>query len=369
MRIWILEPYYTGSHRTWADGYRRHSRHEIELHTLDGHFWKWRMHGAAITFARQLSRRQERPDLLLATDMLNLPYFLALTRRSLAGIPVVLYLHENQLTYPFPPGEKRDLHYGFINYASALAADRVLFNSHHHFEEFFDELPRLLKHFPDHNNLGTVEEIREKSAVLPVGCDLSRFDGYRLDDEDLCSSVPLILWNHRWEYDKDPETFFGALYRLADEGYSFRLAIAGESFRRVPREFEEAKERLGDRMVHCGYAEGVEAYARLLWRSHVVISTAIHEFFGIAVVEAIYCGCYPLLPNRLTYPEILPQKAWSEHLYQDFEDLLRRLRTFLATPHQGDTDGLRRAMRRFDWPRIVGQYDRLMEDVASQGNR
>jgi glycosyltransferase involved in cell wall biosynthesis len=242
----------------------------------------------------------------------------------------------------------------------------VVFNSQHHHSEFFDELPRLLKHFPDHNNMETVEEIRDRSVVLPVGCDLSRLDDYRPEDEDLPPRVPLILWNHRWEYDKDPEMFFRALYRMADEGYPFQLAIAGESFRQVPHEFEEAEKRLGSRIVHSGYAESLQTYARLLWRSHVVISTAIHEFFGISVVEAIYCGCYPLLPNGLTYPGILPKEAWAEHLYQDFGDLLGKLRNILATPYRWETERLRCAMRRFDWPLVVEQYDRLMEDAVSQ---
>ena len=365
MRIWVLEPYYTGSHRTWADGYRAHSRHDVELHTLPGRFWKWRMHGAAVTLAGRLSSRRDWPDLLLVSDMLNLPYFLALTRRFAADVPVALYLHENQMTYPFPPGEKRDLHYGFINYASALAADRVLFNSRYHSDEFFDELPRLLKHFPDYTNLDTVAEIRENSDVLPVGCDLSRLDSFQLDRRNSRSDAPLILWNHRWEYDKDPETFFRALYVLCEEGYDFRLAIVGESFRQVPEEFERARQRLGDRIVRYGYVESAEEYARLLWASDLVVSTAIHEFFGIAVVEAIHCGCYPILPKGLTYPEILPQESWPEHLYVSFEDLLAKLRDFLATPGTWDPSTLQRAVQRFDWPVVVERYDRIMEDVVA----
>ena len=58
--------------------------------------------------------------------MTNLPAFLALTRRELSGVPTVLYMHENQLTYPMPPGSKRDLTYGAIQHLSILAADRVL---------------------------------------------------------------------------------------------------------------------------------------------------------------------------------------------------------------------------------------------------
>ena len=35
------------------------------------------------------------------------------------------------------------------------------------------------------------------------------------------------------------------------------------------------------------------------------VSTATHEFFGLAAAEAIATGLYPLLPERLAYPELL----------------------------------------------------------------
>ncbi|HSR31236.1 MAG TPA: DUF3524 domain-containing protein, partial [Anaerolineae bacterium] len=156
----MVEPYYTGSHQAWADGYRAHSRHDVRLLTLPGRFWKWRMQGGAVTLAHKVRALNERPDLVLASDMLNLPVFLTLAGEGLATMPVALYFHENQLTYPLQSGEKRDLHYGFINFVSALRADAVLFNSAYHLEAFFEELPRLLKHFPDYNELWAVDALR-----------------------------------------------------------------------------------------------------------------------------------------------------------------------------------------------------------------
>ncbi len=147
---------------------------------------------------------------------------------------------------------------------------------------------------------------------------------------------PLILWNQRWEYDKDPATMLRALYALADEGLPFRVALAGESFRVQPVEFEAARARLGGRLVHYGYAESEADYARLLWDADVVLSTAIHEFFGVSIVEAIYCGCRPVLPHRLSYPELLPPEAHDACLYTGFEDLLAKLRVALAQPAPRD---------------------------------
>jgi len=252
LRVWLLEPYSSGSHRAWAEGFRAHSQHQVVPLVLPGRFWKWRMHGGAVTLARQALSLREQPHVILATDMLDLTTFLALTRERCHDVPAALYFHENQLTYPLQPGEKRDLHYGFMNFASALAAQKVLFNSAFHMESFFEELPRLLKHFPDYNELQEVERLRARSAVVPLGLDLRRLDAHR--PQTRRSGRPLILWNHRWEYDKDPETFFRAIDILVAEGLDFGLILLGESFRQKPQEFLDAQRQMPDRIVQFGYA-------------------------------------------------------------------------------------------------------------------
>jgi glycosyltransferase involved in cell wall biosynthesis len=361
MNIWLVEPYYTGSHQAWADGYQAYSDHDVHLLTLPGRFWKWRMQGGAVTLARQAAALDERPDLTLASDMLNVPTFLTLSN-GLHDVPLALYFHENQLTYPLQPGEKRDLHYGFVNLVSALRADAAFFNSAYHLEAWFDELPRLLKHFPDYTELWTVDTLREKSQVLPLGLDLARFDAHR--PESAATGRPLLLWNHRWEYDKDPETFFRTVYTLADEGLDFGLVVLGESFRNLPAEFLAARERLPERFVHFGYAEDFFTYARLLWQADIVVSTAIHEFFGTAVIEACYCGCFPVLPRRLSYPELIPAQHHGACLYDDFESLLERLRGAITRIEEVRAFSLQEQMARFGWRRMAPRYDEIFEQLV-----
>ena len=128
------------------------------------------------------------------------------------------------------------------------------------------------------------------AVLLPLGLDLKRFDEHQ---PNLENEIPLILWNHRWEADKNPEAFFSALYRLVEDGYEFNIALAGENFRQQPDEFERAKDFFGERVLHYGYMESFAEYATLLWQSDYVISTAYQDFFGISVAEAMYCGCIP----------------------------------------------------------------------------
>ena len=223
MKILIVEPFYTGSHKAWAEGYASSSSHEIKIISLPGRFWKWRMHGGAVTLARMYMESKLQPDLILTTDMLDLTIFLSLTRSRTANIPTAVYFHENQLSYPWSStdrdvGKKRNIHYGFINYTTALTADHIFFNSQYHMNSFLTEALKMLKHFPDHNELETISKITEKSSVLHLGLDLSRFDKHQCEKD---SGTPLLLWNHRWEYDKNPEKFFNALEILSEKGLDF----------------------------------------------------------------------------------------------------------------------------------------------------
>ena len=169
MNITLLEPFYTGSHADWIDEYVRHSRHKINVLSLSGHHWKWRMHGGAVTLARKFLSSKQTPDLLLATDMLDLTTFLALTRKTTANLPTALYFHENQLTYPIKNEKERDYQFGFTQITSCLASDAVWFNSAFHHDEFLDALRAFLKRMPDNRPLDAIDEIRNISSVHPPG--------------------------------------------------------------------------------------------------------------------------------------------------------------------------------------------------------
>ena len=383
MKVLILEPYFTGSHKNWAEGYRKFSKHEVDILSLPGNFWKWRMHGGAVTLAQKYLAGDFAPDLLLATDMLDLTTFLALTKDRTAGIPTAVYFHENQLSYPWSPEDrdvlqKRDKHYGFINYVTALAADAVFFNSGYHRQSFLDELRRFLKHFPDYQDLGNIDKIASKSDVLPLGIDLSRFDEFRpqarkAEEETRKSEtggrfsnsdaqIPLILWNHRWEFDKNPNDFFQALFILAERGIDFQVAILGECFSRQPKEFILAREVLGDRIVHFGYAESFADYAAWLWRTDILPVTSKQDFFGASVVEAIYCGCLPLLPNRLAYPELLPVQQFAGCFYQEFDGLVELLAAAIQESGTAPA-GFSEDARKYDWSAMATQYDETLATI------
>lgn len=351
MKILLIEPFFTGSHQSWCEGFQRHSQHDIKIISLEGRHWKWRMHGGAITISEMLEN--ETGDLIVVSDMIDLGLLTALLPNQLKSIPVYLYMHENQLTYPWSPDDadvdlKRDRHYAFMNYTSALCADKIFFNSAYHLKSFLSALPDFLKVFPDHNNLESVKVIEKKSSILYLGMDLERFDVYKNEKEN---EFPLILWNHRWEYDKNPEEFFETLIELVNEGYDFQLAVLGESYKSSPEVFGNAREVLKEKIVHWGWVESFEEYAKWLWRADILPVTSNQDFFGGSVVEAMYCNTYPLLPNRLAYPEHVEKSL----LYEpgEFKSRLSELLTSLET-----FDGS--YLLRYHWNEMISGYDYAM---------
>ncbi|MEM6268521.1 MAG: DUF3524 domain-containing protein [Bacteroidota bacterium] len=367
MKIALLEPFLGGSHRQWAEGWQRHSHHEIRIFGLPGRHWKWRMHGGAVTLARQLAESGFRPDLLLTTDMLDLAAFLGLARSYLANIPVAVYFHENQLAYPWSPDDpdphlKRDNHYSFLNFTTALAADRVFFNSPYNRDSFLGALPAFLGAFPDYREQEQLAGLAEKCEVLPLGLDLRRFNAVR--GPQMPPGPPLLLWNHRWEYDKGPEAFFRTVGELAEEGYDFRLAVVGEKYRRVPPAFGRAKEQLRRHLVRWGYVADFAEYAALLQQADILPVTSQQDFFGGSVVEAMYCGAFPLLPDRLAYPMHVPTAMRKSVLYATEAEFKRKLRKCLA--ESGPELPVREWVAGYDWSVMAPQYDGRMDKLAAK---
>ena len=366
--VWLVSAYHTGSHRAWAEGYARHSRRRVRLLTMEGRFWKWRMQGGAIELAAQAERllaQGDVPDAIVSTDMVNLPAWLALVRRSLpARTPLVHYMHENQLTYPWPPGERHDLGYPMLNWLSQLCSDVVVFNSEFHRASWFAALPNILKHFPDYNHLDQVSAVARRARVLPVGIDAEAIAASSAASRG-ATAPPLILWNQRWEYDKRPDRFFALLYRLQAAGIPFRVAVAGENFRRQPAEFDEARARLADVTVHWGYAPTRAAYTELLRASELVVSTADHEFFGVSILEAIAAGAFPLLPRRLSYPELIPEDMHAACLYDSEDELFAKAALYLAAPRRTPSSLRAHVAATFGWPRVARLYDGLVEELAA----
>lgn len=364
VRVALVEPYLGGSHRAWAEGYAAHSTHDVEVLGLPAVHWKWRMQGGHVSLAAPLAvavAERGAFDVVLTTSMCHVPGLLGVARSAIGDARVVLYMHENQLTFPLSPNDATDLTYPMINWTSMLASDTVVFNSQYHHDAWFDALPGFLARFPDQRHGRMIDAVRAKSTVSPVGCDLARLDRVARRVRER----PLVLWNQRWEYDKGPAEFAAAIRWLVDDGVEFDLALAGERSTEMPPEFVRVGEVLGDRLVHVGWADA-GTYVSLLRSADVVVSTAHHEFFGIAITEAIHAGAFPVVPNRLVYPERLPPETHGRCLYDDADGLHERMAWALANRDAAAEVAahLRPAMAVADWSRVAPDYDRTIAELV-----
>lgn len=355
MRILALEPFYGGSHKSFLDGWQKHSQHEFTVLGLPAYKWKWRMRHSAITFASQLHEpayRDRSWDVLWCSDMLNVAEFIGLAPAAIRDLPRAVYFHENQLTYPVREEKDRDLHFAFSNFITAVAANEVWFNSQFHLNDFCSALEKYLLRMPDYQSTEEVELIRTKSKVQYPGIAPLRKRGPR-------KPGPLrICWNARWEHDKNPEDFFDAIRELKRRGVAFRLIVLGESFRNSPAIFHSARQEFNAEIEHWGYAKMRKEYEQWLSRADTVVSTANHEFFGIGVVEAMAAGAIPLLPDRLAYPEVLSQidasVSIADFLYDgSVEQLVSRLQSLSESINSANWADLaqrfQNGARYFEW--------------------
>tara|TARA_Y100000589_G_scaffold136231_2_gene130367 strand:- start:6425 stop:7537 length:1113 start_codon:yes stop_codon:yes gene_type:complete len=353
MYILFLESFYGGSHRDFADGFKGYWPGKVDLITLPARFWKWRVRGAAFEFLQRVNKSQlSKYDAVFVTSLIGLADIKSHWGASCP--PVILYMHECQLNYPLPKGESLDVHFVMNDLSNLMHADKILFNSEAHRKKCFESLSKYMRKMPDFVPRKIMEKLPEKSEVVYPGCHFNRTQKFvKWPDKDLT-----IVWNHRWEFDKQPDQFFSVLYKLKDLGIPFRLRVLGENFQVKPKVFEDARIKLSEFIDHWGYLENRESYYQNLRDSQIVISTAIQENFGISIVEAIAMGCFPLLPMRLSYPEILPGQYHSYSLYRGSRDLTSRLKRLLVKPkyYENLSRDLACEMQKYSWSKQITYY-------------
>ncbi|QSH40160.1 DUF3524 domain-containing protein [Lentisphaerota bacterium ZTH] len=323
LHILALEPFYGGSHRAFLDQLAGCSCHDFTIIGLPDQFWRWRTRHSAIYFARALQKPEyadKKFDLIFCTSMLNLPEFIGLAPARLRLLPTIVYFHENQLIYPVHDPKKRDQHTVLVNFKAALAADVVWFNSEYNRSTFINNLPEFFAGMPDYQPIPQIDIISRKSEIFPIGIKpppvLARSNR---------SKIPHIIWAARWEHDKNPTDFFRALRLLKQHGIEFRLSVVGEQTKQVPNCFKRAHQEFEQEIENWGYLPAREDYLQALAAADIIVSTAIHEFFGISVLEAAAAGVCPLVPERLAYPEVFGLNKYPERKFFFYDGSVENL--------------------------------------------
>lgn len=313
MKILLLSAYAAHSHVHWQDSLRRmFPDWEWQVLSLPPRHFSWRIRGNPLHWSQAERECLNKPyDLLVATSMVDLATLRGLVP-SLARLPSLLYFHENQFDYPQQDGQPSLLEAQMVSLYAALAADVLAFNSAFNRDTFLDGVDTLLRRLPDYVPAGIPALLAAKARILPVPVEMGRPDAARSHwpgTSQTGSRRPLrLVWSGRFEHDKGAESLWHTLLELEHSGLLFELALTGQQFRQSPAIFARIEREFAHRLVHCGYLPSRSDYRALLRGADLVLSTARHEFQGLAVLEAVACGCLPVVPDRLAYPEIYPTR-------------------------------------------------------------
>ena len=301
MNILAFESFDGGSHRQFRETIIRHSKHNWTWLTRPPRAWKWRMAvGAQELVDAAMGQGVDQPDVIFSTSLIDVAALRSALPRGWRDIPLVLYMHENQVAYP--TSDERDASFAFTNLQSVLTADRVIFNSMWNMNSFISGITELLEHAPDCSLTNIEERIQERSTVAWLPVEPPPVDSRVLHNT---GEALRVVWPHRWEHDKGPDELL-SVARQHTVSLNLRWIILGESFREIPEALQTFESEFAEQIDHMGYIASKLEYWQWLHKADWVLSTATHEFFGIAVVEALLAGCLPWLPNRLSYPELLP---------------------------------------------------------------
>lgn len=372
LRILVVEPWLGGSHEAFWNAWARRSAHQVEITGLPARQWKWRMRAGAWELARMLAEADP-PDLLVVSDYLELPAFYGFLGETWSRVPAILYFHENQLTYP---GNRevldpdRDLQFGFTNVLSCLRAAGIVFNSRFHRRDFEAAAGELLAVLPHPNPREELERALSGARLIPPGVEI---DAVPLGSGAGAGAPLRVLYNHRWEHDKDPVCFLRAVRRALDAGAALELVLLGERFDRLPEGVAGALDSLEEVTRHRGFVDSRDEYLEWLGTCDLAVSTARHEFFGISVLEAMCAGATPLLPDRLSYPELVGEALAAEALYPDEAALEDRLVAWARAPEPLRDPERRARMRevagRWSVERTVEELDALSREVTRAHDR
>ena len=327
--IWLLSAYRSDSHAYWVDGLlRNHPEFDWRVFELPGRHFAWRIRSNPLSWLDEIhaALRRHVPNLILASSMVDLATLKGL-HPHLADVTSLYYFHENQLAYPIMPGQVESIEPAMVQIYGALAADQLLFNSRYNQTSFLNGIDCLARRLPDGVPDRLATRLEKNCRVLPVAVEPLKAESNR--------NPNLILWNHRWEHDKQPDVFAEAMIELASTDRRVELALLGPRPKRPHPALRRLVDTLGDQIVVNDFLERSD-YETWLGRVGVVVSTAIHEFQGISLLEAVSAGAWPVVPDALCYAEQYPDAC--RYQPQSRPDLIAALRLALNRPDRALPD-------------------------------
>jgi glycosyltransferase involved in cell wall biosynthesis len=348
IKIAILDPFLGSSHKEVWDNYKKNSTYYVEVYPYSNKNWKLSSGLSAFTPTLKESFDLSSFDIFLVSEYFDISSFKGMNSFSLDK-KFICYFHENQFEYPVLINDKRDDQYSIINLKNYLCADLVIFNSKWNKESFIKGIKRFRRalpsyfrnQIPDSHTLATREQKKE-SLVLYPGHSLSKevYTEYLTKNilEKTSRDRPnkdtlKVIWNHRWEHDKGLDLLYNVIEKVSNlDSLDISFDICGEEIGNS--RFKNIFSKFGTNLIsNIGFYKSKRSYYEALSKSDVVLSTANHEFYGISILEGVLLGAIPLLPNKLSYPEIYSDD-FPKCFYESEDDLVLKLKDLCKKKNQ-----------------------------------
>lgn len=348
MRILVLSSYDAESHKRWHLGLCKHIHADWKLLALPPRYWSWRSGANALSFLSDhhdiLSQSW---DVVIATSVTDVTTLRGLCP-SLNAARIIVYWHENQFAYPGTP----DARLLMKEVYTLMAADINVFNSNFNRQSLIQGMSAFFEKMPERIPMEIFVQKLSESQVIPVGIDDSWFQ-----PSTATRDHTRILWNHRWEWDKAPGVFFDALRELRRRDVDFRLCVHGQQFRNHPDVFDKGRTDFATCTDGWGYVDR-ETYTHNVRAAGIVVSSAIHEFQGLALLEGLAAGLRPVVPDRLAYPEYIRL----EHRYSGPDEVMSLADALQIAVTQTDFEPYQ--LDDFRWSAVAARWRTLL-DVSS----
>lgn len=357
--VMYVESYGVGSHRRMTDLLNAHSRHELRFVMIGAEHWRWRYAAAHHELADCINALADggyRPDFIVLSGPMNVGALVGLLHPDLHDVPRVTYFHESQWTYPT---REIDIRHHLVSHLDAVRnCQAAWFNSEYHRSVFIDEALN--------NRSERVRELAHRVLPPRVPDTAVLYPPVSVDDETMTRRSELgktrIAWAARWEAEKRPELFTEAMLELAKRRDDFELVLLSPGRIPDPRT-DDLLRRLEQLIAVQGPLESRADYLRALSGCSIFVSTADHEFFGMAAIEAAMLGAIPVVPNALAYPEALPS-AWfyRQHDIPHFVHVLESVLDTCPSSLPVQTDAVR-----FEPNRTVAEFDAAIDRAVRKG--
>jgi len=149
-----------------------------------------------------------------------------------------------------------------------------------------------------------------------------------------------VIFSSRWDKEKDPSFFMDLMETVIEStnwDVHFVITTSARHLRSNESRLLERLHELIDlypNQIELRENQSKTEYYYNLLESKIQINTADQDFISWTLLEATTCGCRPLYPNYLSFPEALQYDYQLMYEKRDLNNVMHKLKTALDEPLQ-----------------------------------